>query len=135
MTSASEAYLQTLSTQASWQPDLQGTVISGQSIDREANLKALTTGPAMPEALYVLAQGKGLLVRENAEAQWTMVGTGLGSDSLQLQVLALSPDDPELILVGTDKGIYTYRPDKAPQETIEQRLQRLRDWLRRLLSR
>jgi photosystem II stability/assembly factor-like uncharacterized protein len=134
MTSASEASVQALSIQTG-QPDLQRTVISGQSIDREASLKALTTGPAMPEALYVLAQGKGLLVREHAAAQWTMVGTGLGSDNLQLQALALSPDDPELILVGTDRGIYTHKPDQAPQETIAQRLQNLRNRLRRLLSR
>jgi photosystem II stability/assembly factor-like uncharacterized protein len=134
MTSAPQAYVQALSAQAG-QPNLPQTVISGQSVDAEANLKALTTGPAMPEAVYVLAQGKGLFVREHAAARWTMAGTGLGDENLRLQALALSPDDPELILVGTDKGIYRYKADKTLQETFEQRLQSLRDWLRRLLSR
>jgi len=134
MTSAPEGYVQALGVQAG-QPDLPQTVVSGQSLGPQASLKGLTTGPAMPEALYVLVQGTGLLVREHATAEWTVVGTGLESDDLKLQVLALSPDDPELILVGTDKGIYTHRPEKAPQGTLEQKLQDFRDWLRHLLSR
>jgi len=132
LTSAPETYVQALGVQAG-QPNLPQTVISGQSLGTPDNLKALSTGPAMPEALYVLAQGKGLLVREYASAAWTVLGTGL--ESASLQALALSPDDPELILVGTGQGIYTHRPEQPPAGRLEQTLQGFRQWLRRLLSR
>ncbi len=133
MTSAPEAYVQALGVQAG-QPNLPQTVVSGQSLGPQTSLKALTTGPAMPEALYVLAQGRGLLVREHAGAEWTVLGTGLESDDLQLWALALSPDDPELILVGTNRGIYTHRPEKVLQGNLERKLQSFREWLRHLLS-
>ena len=71
-------------------------------------LKGLTTSPAMSQALYVLAQGQGVFRSTDLGASWTSLGAGL--ESCVLQALALSPDDPDLILVGTDKGIYRYQP-------------------------
>ncbi len=73
-----------------------------------AELRQLTVSQAVPNAVYALANHQGVLVSKDEGGSWSSLGTGL--EGLQLQALALSPDDPELILVGTDKGIFRYQP-------------------------
>jgi photosystem II stability/assembly factor-like uncharacterized protein len=80
----------------------QGPVAAG------AELKAMMVSPAVPTDLYVLVQGQGAFRVTESGQRWTALGPGL--EGLQLQSLALSPDQVDLILVGTNKGIYRYQP-------------------------
>lgn len=78
-----------------------------------AELRQLTVSQAVPNAVYVLANRQGVLMSKDGGVSWSSLGTGL--EGLELQALALSPDDPELILVGTDKGIFRYQPPGKEQ--------------------
>jgi photosystem II stability/assembly factor-like uncharacterized protein len=77
-----------------------------------AELRELGTSPANPQSLFILASGQGMLRSTDSGLTWTRMGAGL--EGLQLRALALSPDDPGLILVGTNKGIYRYAPGEPP---------------------
>jgi len=76
-----------------------------------SELRQLTVSKAMPNLAYVLANRQGVLWSQDGGISWSSLGSGL--EGLELRALALSPDDPELILVGTDKGIYRYQPRKG----------------------
>ncbi len=80
----------------------QGPVAPG------AELKAMIVSPAVPTDLYVLVQGQGVFRITESGQRWTALGPGL--EGLQLRALALSPDRGDLILVGTNQGIYRYQP-------------------------
>lgn len=132
-------------------------VLSQPRAAGQADLEALAAGPAMPEALHALVQGQGVFRKAHASAPWTALGSGLESpdpqalsaaqeppqaspdERLQLQVLALSPDDPNLILVGTNTGIYRYQPDKSPWDRVQDKWHdlgaRARQELRRLRTK
>jgi photosystem II stability/assembly factor-like uncharacterized protein len=92
------------------------------SADPGVEHKGLTSGPAMPEALYVIGVGEGVFRSTDVAANWTALGNGL--ESRDLQALALSPDDPDLILVGTDQGIYRYQPNKSLWQQLKEKLRR-----------
>ena len=109
------------------------TVLSQPEGAEQADLTDLTVGAAMPDALYALVQGQGVLRKTQADARWTALGMGLASP--KMQALALSPDDPDLILVGTNRGIYRYQPDRSPWQDIQAEWQGLRDKARRFLER
>jgi len=68
----------------------------------------LATSAATPEDFYLLAQGQGVLQFSDMGQPGTYLGAGL--EGLQLRALAVSSDDPRLILVGTSSGIYRYQP-------------------------
>jgi photosystem II stability/assembly factor-like uncharacterized protein len=92
------------------------------SADPGVEHNGLTTGPAMPGALYVMGAGEGVFRSTDLATNWTALGTGL--ESRDLQALALSPDDPNLILVGTDQGIYCYQPNKSLWQQLKEKLRR-----------
>jgi hypothetical protein len=73
----------------------------------DAQVQAVTISSAAPDALYALAQGLGVTRSTDAGTTWTTLGPGL--EARELLTLALSADDSNLILVGTDRGIYQYR--------------------------
>ncbi len=75
-----------------------------------AELKAMMVSPAVPTDLYVLVQGQGAFRVTESGQRWTTLGPGL--EGLQLQTLALSPDRADVILVGTNRGIYRYEPTR-----------------------
>lgn len=117
-------------------------IMSQPDVTQGTKLVTMSTGPAMPEALFSLAQGKGVLRKAYSGEPWITLGTGL--ESLQLRALALSPDDPDLILVGTERGIYRYQADKSSwqgfqdkwrslQRQAKSRLERLGQRITRLL--
>ncbi len=74
----------------------------------DAELKVMVVSPAVPTDLYVLVQGQGAFRITEPGQRWTALGPGL--EGLQLQTLALSPDRADVIMVGTDRGIYRYVP-------------------------
>jgi photosystem II stability/assembly factor-like uncharacterized protein len=76
-------------------------------IAADAQVQAVTTSPAAPDALFAMAQGLGITVSTDAGTTWTTLGPAL--DTRELLALAISADDPNLILVGTDRGVYEYR--------------------------
>lgn len=89
--------------------DREGVILLPQNrVIPGAELKQLTMSQAMPHLIYVLANHKGVLLSEDGGVSWTSLGSGL--EGRELHALALSPDDTNLILVGTDKGIYRYQP-------------------------
>ena len=73
-----------------------------------AGITALTSSPAQPGVLYVLAGGRGAYRSTDLGVSWSRLGTGL--EAAELRTIALSPDDPALILVGTDSGLFRYQP-------------------------
>lgn len=109
------------------------TVLSQPAAAQQADLAAFAVGSAMPEALYSLVQGQGVLLKTNRGAAWTKLGTGL--ELLPLRALALSADDPDLILVGTSKGVYRYQVEESGWQKTQERwrgfLSQLRRWARR----
>jgi len=86
----------------------ESILVPQSSIAAGVELGGLTTSPAMPGALYIMADGQGIFLSTDSGSSWAPLGPGL--EGLTLQALALSPDDPNLILVGTDQGIYLYQP-------------------------
>jgi photosystem II stability/assembly factor-like uncharacterized protein len=82
------------------------TLVLASRVSPGAELKALTVSPTLPGVLYVLAQNQGVLQSADQGATWGLLGTGL--ESLSLHGLAASADDPNLILVGTNKGLFRY---------------------------
>jgi len=86
------------------------TILVPQSrLATDAPVRALSISGAAPDALYALAQGLGVTRSNDAGTTWTTLGPGLQTQ--QLLALALSQDDPDLILVGTDRGLYRYQPE------------------------
>jgi hypothetical protein len=85
----------------------ESILVPQSRVTTEVKLEGLTTSPAMPEALYVVANGLGVFRSTDSGSSWASLGPGL--ELRELQALALSPDDPKLILVGTDQGIYRYQ--------------------------
>lgn len=83
-------------------------VVQQGPVAPDAELKAIMVSPAVPTDLYVLAQGQGVFRITESGQRWTALGPGL--EGLQLQALALSPDREDVVLVGTNKGIYRYQP-------------------------
>lgn len=83
-------------------------ILPQSKVSPGAELRQLTVSQAVPNAVYVLANRQGVLVSKDGGSSWSSLGTGL--EGLELQALALSPDEPELILVGTDQGIFRYQP-------------------------
>lgn len=86
----------------------ESVVVSLSQLPAEAQPRMLATSAAMPDSFYLLAQGEGVLEFRDVGQSGTPLGAGL--EGLQLRALAISPDDPQLILVGTDSGIYRYQP-------------------------
>ncbi len=86
----------------------EARVVPCDLVAPQAQLKGLTTSPVAPQTLYVLAEQQGVFRSTDLGASWTSLGPGL--ESRELRALALSADDPNLILVGTDKGVYRYQP-------------------------
>ncbi len=86
----------------------EAMVVPHDRVAPGAVLKGLTVSPAAPQVLYVLAERQGVFRSTDLGASWTSLGPGL--EWRELRALALSPDDPDLILVGTDKGVYRYQP-------------------------
>jgi photosystem II stability/assembly factor-like uncharacterized protein len=85
------------------------TILVPQSrIGTDAEVEAMITSTAAPDTLYALAQGLGVTASTDSGTTWSALGSGL--ETLELWALALSADDPNLILVGTERGIYQYRP-------------------------
>jgi photosystem II stability/assembly factor-like uncharacterized protein len=102
------------------------TVLSKPKGVQPTDLIELTAGTAVPEALYALVRGQGVFIKARSDAPWIVLGSGLESpEKLELRTLALSPDDANLILVGTDRGIYRYQHDRAPLATVQETWQRL----------
>jgi photosystem II stability/assembly factor-like uncharacterized protein len=89
---------------------LEATLVPQSQVAAGIELKGLTSSLAMPEALYIIADTQGIFMSTDLGGSWTSLGPGL--ESRALQALALSPDDPQLILVGTDQGIYRYEPHR-----------------------
>jgi photosystem II stability/assembly factor-like uncharacterized protein len=85
----------------------RAVLIQSDSVAQGARLTALTRSPALPQMLYVLAKRQGVYCRTGPEEKWTLLGPGL--EGLDLRALALSVDDPNLVLVGTDQGVYRYQ--------------------------
>ncbi len=83
-------------------------VVRPQQMVPGVELKGLMVSPAIPTDFYVLAEGQGVIRFTNSGTRQTPLGPGL--EGLELRALALSPDDSNLILVGTDRGIYRYQP-------------------------
>jgi hypothetical protein len=75
-----------------------------------AELTQLVVSRAVPTDFYGLVQGQGVVRYTEASTQAELLGSGL--EELQLRALALSADDRYLILVGTDKGLYRYKPSE-----------------------
>jgi len=73
-----------------------------------AVVKELMVSPAAPQDIYLLADGLGVLRIGESGAERENLGSGL--EGLELRALALGADDPNLILVGTDRGIYRFQP-------------------------
>ncbi len=86
----------------------ESILVPQNRIAAAVELRGMTISPAMPGTLYVMAEGEGVFCSADSGSSWTSLGAGL--QSRRLQALALSPDDPDLILVGTDRGIYRYWP-------------------------
>jgi hypothetical protein len=84
------------------------TVVPGARIAAGAELRALTASPAVPQTVFVLVDRQGVSRSTDLGVTWTPLGSGL--EGRTLRALALSPDDPDLILVGTDRGVYCYSP-------------------------
>jgi photosystem II stability/assembly factor-like uncharacterized protein len=80
----------------------QDTIATG------ARVETVTTHAAQPGTLYAMVQGVGIAQSTDFGVTWTALGTGL--DTHHLLALALSADDPSLILAGTDRGVYQYQP-------------------------
>jgi photosystem II stability/assembly factor-like uncharacterized protein len=109
------------------------TVLSQPSGASPTDLKELTIGTAMPEALYALVQGRGLFWKADPNAQWMPLGSGL--ESFEVQALALSPDDASLILVGTNRGICRYQPDRSPWASVQENWRHLQARAKNTLER
>ena len=90
---------------------------------RDNELVVVATTPAAPEALFALIQGKGVYRMAYLGQPWVTWGSGL--QSLKLKALAISPDDANLILVGTEQGIYRYQLDKTTWDDIQRRWEEL----------
>jgi len=73
-----------------------------------ARITGLTASLLQSGALFVLVDGRGAYASADLGASWSIIGTGL--ETTELRALALSPDDPDLILVGTDTGVFRYQP-------------------------
>jgi len=86
----------------------QVVMVPNSRVAPDAQIKGLIAGPSVSQTLYVLVEHQGVFQSTDLGATWASLGTGL--ESLQLRAIALSADDPHLILVGTDKGIYRYEP-------------------------
>jgi photosystem II stability/assembly factor-like uncharacterized protein len=86
----------------------ESILVPQNRIAAAVELRGMTASPAEPGTLYVLAEGEGVFCSGDSGSSWTSLGAGLQSRGLQ--ALALSPDDPDLILVGTERGIYRYWP-------------------------
>jgi photosystem II stability/assembly factor-like uncharacterized protein len=84
------------------------TVVPSARVAAGAELRALTASPAMPQTVFVLVDRQGVSRSTDLGVTWAPLGSGL--EARTLRVLALSPDDPDLILVGTDRGVYRYSP-------------------------
>jgi photosystem II stability/assembly factor-like uncharacterized protein len=80
--------------------------VSVSRVSPGAELQSLTASPTHPGVLYVLAQSQGVFHSADWGSTWELLGTGL--EAAGLHGLAVSVDDPNLILVGTDKGLFRY---------------------------
>jgi hypothetical protein len=85
---------------------LSASVVVQQQVAPGMELKRLLVSRAVPTDFYALLQGQGVVRYTAAGTQSEALGPGL--EGLQLRALALSVDDRDLILVGTDKGLYRY---------------------------
>jgi len=86
----------------------ESILVPQNQIAAAVELRGMTVSPATPGTLYVMAEGEGVFCSADSGSSWASLGAGL--QSRRLQALVLSPDDPDLILVGTDRGIYRYWP-------------------------
>lgn len=85
----------------------EAVVVPHSRVAPGVELKGLTVSPVIPQVLYVLVKNQGVFWSTDLGASWASLGPGL--QARELRALALSVDDPALILVGTDKGIYRYQ--------------------------
>jgi hypothetical protein len=86
---------------------LQASIVLQQQIAPGAELKRLVVSQAVPTDFYALVQDQGVVRYTEDGRQPELLGSGL--EELELRTLALSTDDRDLILVGTDQGLYRYK--------------------------
>jgi len=76
-----------------------------RGLDTRSSMKGLVVSQQTPDALYVATAGDGIYASQDGGETWQPASTGL--ENRDLNLLAIAPDDDQLLLAaGTERGIY-----------------------------